>query len=260
MKKELLFIVCAIFCVYTASSQFIELLGVGVNGKSNATLTLSDLQSIEKVDAHVTSKGLWSSRPIGLNDVEFDNSDTPSSTWARITGSEYLSPSNDPSVGVYSRSFDALTGPNINASMKNGMEEFVHSYYLFVHRNDPSYAYMSYADLVPVFMYKNGSSGAYEYSVPINTSNAPRTVVIKIPISELDDRDRNVVIDVFDKYRSYINERFFENTWNKENSLNIAEYTINDVPGEVDEIVVSIFSPVIGDPDVSFKGDSFFVG
>lgn len=51
-----------------------------------------------------------------------------------------------------------------------------------------------------------------------------------------------------------------ENTHNLGNSLLINEYVLENVPGYVDRIEVSIFSPISTDNSYSGDGDSFFIG
>ena len=147
MKKTLLFLsmcCCALFSV--SNAQQIELLGLGINGKSSETLSISDWSSVIEVNAYATSKGFNDIPP--SDGVLFDNGFGPDSNWTQISGSSNLSAGSDASVGVYSRTFMSLNSSNVNAVIKNGAQNKVHSFYMFVHRDELESVYTSYSDLI----------------------------------------------------------------------------------------------------------------
>ena len=256
MKKFLLSILFIVFVIFSSNSQVVDLIGQGIHGENNTQLLLDDYQSIEKVEAHVTIKGLYSLGPDG--GALIDNDDTPSSTWQAISGPEYLSNTPDASIGLYSRIFSDVTSPNINATITDEIKFNVHSFYAFVFRKDDNFKFKSYISTTPVFMFHNGSSGAYDYSIDIPAGNGPRNVLVKIPISELDPYlTRNVIIKISSS-SGEISQSFSEYTFNKGNSFLLLEYPINNVPGDVTDLIVSIYSP---NPSFGEElGDSFFVG
>ena len=254
MKKFLLLLL-VVLIFPNSNAQVIELMGKGIMGETTSELQLNSVETISKVDAYVVSKGLYALPP--LNGVLFDNGGDVSSDWNPIIGDQYLSGSPDESVGYYYRSFDNPDQDKINVAIS--IPENVHSFYTYVHRNkNLTDSYKSYKNLAHVFMFHNGSEKAYTYNIPIEMDTDRRDITIKIPVSELDDGDRNMIIDIT---AGPISRRFVENTYNNlKNSLLIVEYSLKDVPGTVDEININIWSPFIGDPEVSSDGDSFFVG
>lgn len=252
--KRILLMLLLVLIFSNANAQIIELIGKGIKGQTTSELQLNSVENISKVDAYVTSKGLYGTLP--LDGVLFDNGGDASSSWSSINGAQYLSATTDESVGFYYRSFDNPDQDKINALIN--IPEYVHSFYTFIHRKkNITDSYMSYINSEHVFMFHNGSENAYKYIIPITMDSDQRDITIKIPISELDISDRNMVIDIT---AGPISKRFIENTFNSENSLLLVEYSLTDVPGTVENIYIDIWSPVTSDPEISSDGDSFFVG
>ncbi|MEL4454533.1 T9SS type A sorting domain-containing protein [Lutimonas vermicola] len=252
MKKLLLSFVVLIFLNFSVRGQVVELMGMGIKSKTSATLEIADQYNIKQADLFAVSKGLNTLPPI--DGVLFDNEDSPSSNWIPIVGSQYLSYVKDESIGYYTRSFANPLNEKFNASIK--IEDYVHSFYAYVYRTSLTASYKSVVNVEQVFMYHNGSAKKYVYTLDIGTETASRDLTIKVPISELDEGQRMIVIEIEagPKY-----QRFVENTYNSlGNSLLIGEYQLKDVPGNISEVTISIYSPDPGSDNLN--GDSFFVG
>ena len=249
MKKGLLVLVL-LFTFFYSNSQVIDIIGTGVHGKTSATIQLTDISNINHVDAVIASKGLYVSVP--ETGVLFDNSDTASSTWNPVD--IYISPLWDESIGLYSRTFNSLNDPNINASIS--IPNYVHSFMTYVYRDIPNATFKSFINSESAFVYHNGSDNPVIYDIPINTSTTVRNVTVKIPISELDSGRRmvNIHIEAGD-----ISMDLVENTFNFGNSFFLGEYLLENVPGNVTNVVVSFYSPNPLPPDNEEDGDSFII-
>lgn len=255
MKITLLSLIFIIFLSLPGYSQNIDIVGKGIHGKSNAVLTISPKDELDSVQVFVATKGLYSFPPD--DGVLFDNGADKSSVWKRITGDYYLSSSNDESIGTYSRSFSEIRQVDFNATIQSQMAENVHSFYAFSYTNKLTSLYKSYSDTNPTFMYHNGSDNAFSYNIAIHESLDYRKAYINIPISELDETTRNVVINISSNDGA-IDQTFVENTYNLGNSFLLLKYEIINIPAKTRELTITIYSP---DPDQGEgKGDSFIVG
>ena len=109
----------------------------------------------------------------------------------------------------------------------------------------------SYVDLEhPSYYYRNGKDDPYIYDIPIETSNTSRQIRIKIPVSELNKDDRVVVLEMKAGPVEFKTE---VNTYKDGESFLLGEYILKNVPGNVTNVSISIYSP-----NNDF-GDSFFV-
>ena len=240
MKKELLFLVFLLFTFFYSNAQVIDLIGEGVFGKANSNLPLTNINNIDSVKVGAIYK---SSVVASLKGVEFwDTDETRESAWNNIRNNR---------LGYFSRTFSTSDNNGVNADIKI---DHVHSFYGYIYRNIPTALFKSYIDTTTAYMYHNGSAEPYLYSVPIDSDSDARDITIKIPITELDDTGRSVVIDIQAGTQSY---HTVEYTYNFGNSFFIGEYTLTNVPGNIITVTVSIYSP---DPDEGEgDGDSFFV-
>lgn len=253
MKRKLLFSFFVLFTVFYSNAQVIDIMGLGVHGKVSATLELTNIDNIDHVDAVAVSKGLYETPP--PDGVLFDNNNNndQASTWSAVV--EHNSTDNDISVGYYSRSFNILTDKDINATIN--IKDYIHSFYVYVYRDIPDAQYISFSNLKTSFIFHNGSSDPVEYDIPINTAPSARDILVKIPITELDDTERMMVIDI---EAGSVSKQIIETTWGADmnNSFLLGEYVLENVPGDITNVTVSIYSPNpnIGEAD----GDSFIVG
>jgi len=249
MKKLLLHVVLIFSAIFYSNAQVIDIVGKGIHGDTSATIELSDLSNINHVDAFVTSKGLYATIP--TDGVLFDNTDSQSSLWSTVD--DYSSPSFDASVGYYSQTFNNLISKDINATIT--VKNYVHSFYVYIYRDKPSSQHISYANLKTAFVWHNGSNDPIIYNIPINAAPITRNITVKIPISELDTRDR--MVDITIEAGASNSHHAVETTFNYGNSFFLGEYLLENVPGEVTNVKVSIYSP--NNSDDQLDGDSFFV-
>lgn len=256
MKTKLLSFL--LFTFFYSNAQVIDLIGVGVHGNiTDSNLIIPDLNSVDRVDAVAVYSGIK-----GITD--------PDASAAYIYSS-ILTPTTDFNVDIENKSIvtDPINGAYHTASFakneidNNGINLHVEdlyinyfpSFFAFIYRNSPVSNYKSFSSLETVFFYWNGSNDAYEYNIPINEASSSRNIKVKIPISELNNDPRIVVIDIT---AGSITQHIEQNTYNNlGSSLFIGEYALMDVPGTVDNIKVSIYSPDFQAQEAN--GDSFYV-
>jgi hypothetical protein len=249
MKKLLLVFSFVLFTFFYSNAQVIDLIGKGTLNESSSNLPLSDLYNIDHVDVGSVYKGPLLN-PIPTNGVSFsDLNEDPTSIWnADFTD---LNPNPALTKGYYSAAFSSFDVGGINASISLSN---VHSYYAFIHRNILASTFKSYSSLETVFMYHNGADNAYDYIIPINEDIGSRNIKFKIPITELDESGRNVIIDIRAGSKTL---HAVVSTYNLGNSFFIGEYVLENVPRNVASVRVSIYSPDPGEGEDN--GDSFFV-
>ena len=258
MKRKLLLLGMLVCVSNFLNSQTIDVIGVGTlgaTGLGNRTLVLTDIANITKVDVGATYKSGFGVVPNGTDVQFFDNDEGPFGTYRTQPDLivKHFSNSLGESVGYFEATFNTFDNGGVNVSIVPIND--VSSFYAFVHRNASDAAYKSYISAEVSFFYRNGSSDPYVYSIPINTASAQRNITIKIPISELDDGlVRKAVIDIT---AGDVTEHVEVNLFNLGNSFFLGEYVLENVPGNISEVTVSIYSPndLIGED----SGDSFFV-
>ncbi len=258
MKKKLLLLAILVCISNFLNSQTIDIIGVGTlgaTGLGNRNLALTDIATITKVDVGTPYKGSTSAIPNGTDVQFYDNDEGPFSTWKTQPDLivKHFSPSFGETLGYFEATFNTFDNGGVNVSIVPINE--ISSFYAFVHRNSPTATYKSYISDEVIFLYRNGSADPYVYSIPINTASAQRNITVKIPISELDDGlVRKAVIDIT---AGAVTEHVEVNLFNLGNSFFLGEYVLANVPGNISEVTVSIYSPndLIGED----SGDSFFV-
>ena len=249
MKKLLLSTIC-IFGFYGLShAQVVDVVGKGVHGIANSNLTIPEPDNVEKLDVGAFFKGGVGDP--GPNDVLFEvYNDGPSSMWMDDVIRKPASLTSN--VGYFTQTFESVDHTGVNfTSLQVGN---VHSFYSYIYRNDLTSEAKSYVDLAPTFHYHNGAADPYVYKIPIHEAETPRQIRVKVPVSELDAGPRMVVIKIDAGPVSFETQ---ENTWNYGDSFFLGSYTMNNVPGNVKTISVSIYSP--SNSHGEENGDSFFV-
>jgi hypothetical protein len=248
MKKKLLLFVIAISIFGLANSQVIDLIGTGTFGSANSNLNLTDINNIDHVKVGAIYKGRGT--PVA-SDVQFyDINEGPFSDWR--TNIIEKAVFTNRTIGYFEANFNSFDNGGINVNIVP--TNMVHSFYAHVYRNMPSATYKSFISPEVVFFHHNGSSDPYVFNIPIETAVAPRNVTIKIPITELGVDSRNAVIDI---KAGPVVKHIEEKTYNFGNSFFLGEYLLENVPGNVNNITVSIYSP---DPNNGeANGDTFFV-
>jgi len=253
MKRFLLALFLLVI-THSAYSQVVDIVGKGVKGQAKSNLLIPNIENVDSVEVGAFYKGGETAPP--LNHVLFETyKGNPSSKFNDdiITKLSHNGPPQE-YIGYFSKSFESVDESGIDISIIP--TNYVHSFYSYIYRNDLTSEFKSYTDLSPTFYYHNGAANPHIYNVKIPKSESNRQVKVKIPISELDNSPRMVVIKITAGSVSFETQEY---TWNFDlgNSFFIGEYLLKNISGEVDMVSVSIHSP--NNSNGEENGDSFFV-
>ncbi|MCD6544205.1 MAG: T9SS type A sorting domain-containing protein [Flavobacteriaceae bacterium] len=245
MKKFKLLVVLFIFASHYTNAQFIDIIGKGIKGELNSNLPTTEIYNIESVVVQAIYKS--DGFPV-KNGVYFYDQDEKK-------GSNYIPISKRTDIVNFYRTFYTSDNNGVFASIEI---ENVYSFFEFIYRNTLTSQYKSFSNLETGFVYHNGSKNPFVYKIPIDTSDNNRNIVVKIPITELSNDDRVAIIDIT---IGQTKKRFSVKTYNSGNSFFLGEYPFLNVPGNVDHVLVSIFSPTKNEAqEMGFKdGDSFII-
>ena len=219
----------------------IELIGSGIKGESNPNLPLSDLYNIDSV---ITEAIYKADTPPLKNGVMFYYKD-------EAKASSYKTISDKSTIGKFFRTFKTS---DINGVFADVTIDNVYSFYEFIYRDIPTSMFKSYSNLETAYMYHNGSKKPVVYEIPINTASASRDINIIIPITELNKDARVAIIDIS---IGLVKKQFEIKTYNSGISFYLGKFSFPEVPGNIKEVTVSIYSPNPKDGEVN--GDSFIV-
>lgn len=243
-------------CFYT-SAQVVDVIGTGLLGISTENLDLTPVDNIEKVLLGVVYKD-GPLEPV-QGDVRFydadDNINIGFQPIPIVKG-----PVTNPNMGSFSIAFNTSDAGGVNAVVLDSDDvDGMHSFYAFLYRALTTPSSYSAVTLQDVFYYHNGSADPYVYEIPILTSSVERDITVKVPVTELENDTRIAVIEVT---AGTVSATKILKTYNLGNSFNIDPIVLNDVPGDVDKVTVSIFSPLFGEYQDQngddIDGDSFF--
>ncbi len=254
MKKIYLLMLFLLGIYITSNAQVVELIGTGMVDQDVVILPVTNSDNITSM----TLGALYKAAPDNEHDgdVTFEDADEgPSSTWNDYTNIVDKAPTTtNNTIGFWSESFATADAGGIEIVTTDADDEpFVRAAYAYLYRTLPyTPTYKSYVVFQTVFFYHNGSADPYVYTVTIDPSDNPRDITVKVPVAELDDTFRNVVIDI---EAGPVTLHAEETTWNYGESFFIGSYTLEDVPADVTEVTVSIYSPTFDEGN----GDSFFV-
>ena len=245
MKKFIPLFLFYLSTIYYVDAQIIDITGKGIKGESNPNLPLTEIYSIDSVAVEAIYKS--SGFPV-KSGVSFYDSDEKKAF--------YYSPiSKRTDVVKFYRTFYTSDSKGVFADVEI---ENVYSFYEFIYRNSLTFLYKSFFNLETGYMYHNGSKNPFVYKIPIDTSPNSRNIVVKIPITELTNDNRVAIIDIT---VGQIKKRYSVKTYNYGNSFFLGEYEFSNIPGNVDHILVSIFSPTkVEAQEMGFiDGDSFII-
>lgn len=262
MKKKLLLVLLCLGTSYYVKSQTIDVIGKGIYDLTTENLPLANASNIDSVRAGAIYS--WNNNATSTDAVFRDvNGLSPSGT---IFSTDIINKSVFASVNgaYYTSLFENSDESGITIDVFNGQELFMHSFYAFVYSNIPLETYKSYSSLETVYFYKNGSASPYNYNIAIDPASGPRDITVKIPISELQNDNRVAIIDIIAGSKTHHAE---VTTYNASplsdlgNSLFIGKYILTDVPGDVENISVNIYSPTSSEAqDLGYiNPDSFYV-
>lgn len=89
-------------------------------------------------------------------------------------------------------------------------------------------------------MWSNGWSDSFVYDVGINTAASDRNIKVKVPITELANDNRVAILNI-KAGNVEVNDIVY--AYNKGNSFFLGEYDLLNVPGDIDNVKISIYLP-----------------
>lgn len=219
-----------VYCSFDSScGQKIDFVGVGANGENSVQLDIPNITYIDSIVVESIYKGTTPSNAIFSSSSESITDNTPE---AAINGA--------------GGSFMATMQPTNNITVTSSNPSSTQSAIAYIYRSNPNFNVYSLIDNKIVYLYRN----SYQKTFSITESNQTRTITAYIPISELNNDSRNVEITASAGSVSRTTNAYVENLGE---SLRIFIVVLNDVPGDVTSVDVTISSP-------TSSGDSFVVG
>lgn len=258
MKKILFLVLLCFGLLQIAQAQVIELIGIGVRDVNPGVLVISDPGTVDHVV--IEAAGIFRNYSVP-SDVRFWDDDedyTVSFNLAEIDLAPGIINGESQNWGYYTATFNTIDADGEISLDKLGnmdADEEITAITAFVYRTGGGSGVYSEAKGDHAFLYHNGAADPLVYNFTIPFSFEPRDVSVTLSFSEVNADGRFSVIDVTAGLLS-AHVEFDDN--NKGNLLHIETVTIPDVPGDVTEVTVSVYSP---DPNVDGKtGDSFLTG
>ena len=215
----------------------VEIVGVGAFGQTSTTLTLTDVASIDSIIVEAVSKN-----GTPKTDVTFVGSN--GQTVVALARQVAKTPNGNSNSTV--RTYRAVLGASETVTLTDVNPSTTWSLVAYVFRSGRQANRTSSATLIETYFYRGGQT----YALPLPTSDNPRDVTFYIPITELNVDSRIGGIRVT---AGGVTDSITVQHPNLGTSLNITPITLHNVPGNVDEVVVSINSP-------NSNGDSFVAG
>jgi hypothetical protein len=244
------------FSFLAVQTQIIDVTGWGVHNLNNVTIDIADPATVDYVivEAVYKSKIDFTGKQVKF----YDNDDM---FWADLVPVEVnlnYSSIKDDYLGYAQATFPGTNiGPEgISLDQLDNLGS-IHSFVAYIFRTVPNTGYYSVSDFTHVYMFYNGPANAYVYNVPIAADLDSRDATVKVVLSEMTDDQRRCIIQVSDGYQTV---EVTVNTYDPAlgESLNIVPITLMDVPGDVTNISVTIYSPI---NDFSpTRGDSYITG
>ena len=250
MMKKKVFLMLFLGMFLYSSAQVVDIYGTGAESTDSSKLCFCSPTNVTTViaDVHYKHSTIDANGPTELCNCDGDNN-----CLIQACEYDYNASSAEPFTGYFRHTFNNVNQAGVKEIAllnKPGIESF----FLFVLRDLPAPTHYSVYNTDNVFFFRNGIDDPFVYNLPINTASSERTVIVTIPISELNNDDRQVIIDV--TAGSVTAHREFEHP-NMENSLNLTPIVLKGVGGDVTNVAVSIYSPDGIYPDC---GDSFITG
>ena len=248
MKVKFIFsTLCVLLFSLYVQAQIIEIVGKGAFNNATNELTIDDVASID----YIVVEAVYKSADPTDGPVEFVSSSETISVDA--TSVEYIFTANGTTYGAQPYYFRTIMSPT-NTITLNSLNNFggIHSFVAYVYRTLPEAGYYSEMNDDHGFFYRNGEDAPGVFNIPINTAQDVRDVTVTAVISELAFDTRLCVIDVT------AGDQTANLTLTEPNSganLTLEPITLYDVAGDVDKVVVSIYSPI-----TMGVGDSFISG
>ena len=215
--------------VINCGNSYVELIGVGANGSTTATLNFTDTTTIDSVVLDLIYKN---GEP---TTVSFT-----SSAGQTVAGTNFDAINGDGDDGAYRATITSASSVTVTHNNSGGVRSFL----AYIYRSGVTTAISSVHDRTIVYLFQD----SYSFSQDIPAGSGPRDIKIQMPISELNNDSRSALLEVQagPVYGSL--ETFTEDLGN---SLKIFTLILEDVPGDVTSLDVTITSKTAG------AGDSF---
>ncbi|MCG6190236.1 T9SS type A sorting domain-containing protein [Maribellus maritimus] len=252
MKKFLSLLFLSFGLVQFSHAQVVELIGIGVKDVSSPILYIPDPGSVDHVVVEAAGVFRTYRGEPEPTDVQFyDSDETPAPSVFIEAVVQKTVPIPEQKWGHYTATFNTVDAGGITLN-NVGQEAYIVSFTAYVYRTGGAGTY-SEAKGDRAFLYQNGSGDPVVYNFTIPYSYSSRNVVVSVPFSDVNADGRYSIIDVTAGAVS-AHAEFDDN--NMGERLHIETVTVADVPGDVTEVSVSIYSPNrnLGD---SKEGDSF---
>ncbi len=249
MKKSVLFLSLLLGLSLYASAQIVDLYGKGIKGDSVTTICFGNPSNVTSViaKAHFKHSYLDANGPVDYINCDGDH-------FCNIQACEYNYAVSwvDPFTGHFTFTLDTVDLLGVTEKSMQNLHG-LYSYFLFVSRDLPAPTHYSVYSTDNVFFYRNGVNDPFVYNLTINSGSDDRTLIVTVPISELNDDNRKAVIDVTAGDKTKHVELYAPN---KGESLNLTPIVLEDVDEDVTTVQVSIYSPKTS----AWDGDSFITG
>lgn len=253
MKKFLLLLVLSIAMVQIAHSQVIELVGIGTENVNPSVLVISDPGTVD----HVVVEAAAVFRGTTPADVTFSDANESYTVSFNLAEQDFA-PTVPNGVtqhwGYYSATFTDVDAGGITLENYNQLENVI-SFTAYIYRTggDPNaYSMVTYDH---AFVFHNGAADPVTYNFTLPWSMEPRDIEVDIPISELTEDNRYVVIKL--TAGAETEELEFDSN-NLGHLLNIQNIMLPNIPGDVADVSLEIYSPNY--PTDDKVGDSFITG
>lgn len=218
--------------VNDCGNSWVELVGTGANGSTTATLNFSDVSTIDSIRLDLIYKN---GKP------SFATFTTASQTLSGVAIDAINIAGGDD--GVYRATINAASSVTVTHDDASGVRSLLG----YIYRSGTTTAITSVPDTQVVYLFQN----SYSFTQEIQAGSGPRDIKIQMPISELNDDSRSALLEVTAGPVSGSLETFSADLGN---SLKIFTLILEDVPGNVTELDVTITSKTSG------AGDSFVTG
>ncbi len=215
--------------VIDCGSSWVELIGVGANGATTATLNFTDTTEIDSIVLDLIYKNGEPTTVTFLSSA----GETPSSV-----NLDAVNGSGDD--GVFRATISKASSVTVTHNNSGGVRSFL----AYIYRSGTSNSITSEHDRTVVYLYQD----TYSFTQTIQAGSGPRNIKIQMPISELNDDSRSALLEVTAGPVFGSLETFSEDLGN---SLKIFTMILEDVPGDVTELDIVVTSKTGG------AGDSF---
>ena len=277
MKKILLLVVLGIGVLQIVNAQIIEIIGKGTLDEVEPTLKIKNLQSVDKVVVEAAAIFEYGkTEPTDFPDEITFSSAAVEHTVPFVTVEEVKAlgviqhtvgsniyfqtgsgSGNFYSDGYYTATFNKadISSDGIISLNKNGQGENIMTFFAYVYRTNGAVSKFSILanSSDRALVYRNGSGDALKRNFTLPDATGPRNIEVAVPLSDRDDIDDRIgVITLFSGSQQTDYKEFKLNKGDV--NFHVEKVMLYDVPGNVTDVRVEIYSPT------GQEGDSFIVG